>query len=170
MVLRLIQIDHAALAAALRLSACRSRILARAGLRLIELSTNRIISQLGFPALDAACTRELRSAARRPDEGQCGINVFGFFSRRFGLGEAARLYSTALEAAGASVRRIDIDARVVHEHFAHEGGPLDASPFENGVDLVVANPDVMDAIVAQLDASGVRRPRLACWFWEIGRA
>ena len=125
---------------------------------------------MAFPTLPSAMPRNRCRLAPAPTRSGDAVNVFGFFNGRFGLGEAARLHACALEAAGAEVRRIDLDTTVVHPRFIDAHQRLDSRPHEDGVDLVVANPDVWDAVALQLDSTGRRRPRLGCWFWELAEA
>lgn len=96
-----------------------------------------------------------------------GVNIFGFFSGQFGLGESARLYATALTASGTRVAVNDIDIDLPHskQEFSLLPGQLTGVPFS--VDLIVINPDYLAAVLPRLGDTDTRRYRIAVWFWEL---
>lgn len=97
-----------------------------------------------------------------------GVNVLGYLREAKGIGEAARLYATALRAAGVPVRTGALDAgfspSAGEEHASI--GDLERSR-EHPVDLVCLNPPELRRF---LDDGG-RLPgdgrRIGVWAWEV---
>ena len=97
-----------------------------------------------------------------------GVNVLGYLREAKGIGEAARLYATALRAAGVPVRTGALDAG-----FSPSAGEEHASIAElersraHPVDLVCLNPPELRRF---LDEGG-RLPgdgrRIGVWAWEV---
>ena len=97
-----------------------------------------------------------------------GVNVLGYLREAKGIGEAARLYATALRAAGVPVRTGALDAgfspSAGEEHVSV--GDLERSR-AHPVDLVCLNPPELRRF---LDEGG-RLPgdgrRIGVWAWEV---
>lgn len=96
-----------------------------------------------------------------------GVNIFGYFSGQFGLGESARLYAAALASCGTQVAVNDIDIGLPHanQEFRLLSGQVTGAPFP--VDLIVINPDYLAAVLPRLGDTDARRYRIAVWFWEL---
>src|SRR5918998_694043 len=97
-----------------------------------------------------------------------GVNVVGYLREAKGIGEAARLYATALRAAGVPVRTGALDAGgspgAGEEHASI--GELERSR-AHPMDLVCLNPPELRRF---LDEGG-RLPgdgrRIGVWAWEV---
>lgn len=127
-----------------------------------------------FPRLPV-CTHvgaETSSSAPRahPRTGDVGVRVFGYLSGEFGLGESARLYATALQAAGVPVQVFDLDLQLPHVHRPHAFENDSLGTVKRIVDLVVVNPDYLALVLPMLPAGRERGDvRIGCWFWELER-
>lgn len=98
-----------------------------------------------------------------------GVNVYGFFSRHFGLAESARLYARAFTASGLAVNCIDLPLDIPHAFNTFgEKEVVSSSPYST--DLIVANPDVLDQAMPFIGESSPSAYRMGCWFWELERA
>ncbi|MFT4197640.1 MAG: glycosyltransferase [Pseudoxanthomonas sp.] len=120
-------------------------------------------------ALRAACAPEEPAIAASAQFGpHAGVNVFAYARGQFGLGEAARLYTQALLAAGYPVGVHDIALDVPHGMDDRSlEGRLGGEP-RHAVNLVFANPDSLAAAIESIGASRFRgRYTIACWFWEL---
>jgi glycosyltransferase involved in cell wall biosynthesis len=99
-----------------------------------------------------------------------GVNVLGYLREAKGIGEAARLYASALAAAGVPVRTGAVDAgfspSAGQEHESVEGLSRSA---DHPVDLICLNAPELRRF---LDGGG-RLPgsghRIGVWAWEVDR-
>jgi glycosyltransferase involved in cell wall biosynthesis len=103
-------------------------------------------------------------SARRPwpsrrqgdDSGVPGVNVFGLLREQLGIGEAARLVITALEAGG--VPHVQV-------------GAGDSGEPRFGTDLVSMNPEQHWKLLRDTDAGlAARRRTIGFWWWELADA
>lgn len=99
--------------------------------------------------------------------GASGINVFGYMSGAFGLGESARLYAKAFAAAGIPVSVTSLDLGLPHEQEQFELPGCDSSIAPHPFDLVAVNPDYLRQALPMINRTGFGRYRIASWFWEL---
>jgi glycosyltransferase involved in cell wall biosynthesis len=129
--------------------------------------------QVAFPALPPALGHASVDAARSPKPrgpraGAVAVNVFGFLGGQFGLGESARLYASALQANGVPVTLHDLKLELPHAWQADPEDAFRTGPDEDGVDLIVVNPDDLGRALPLIAAAGgSRRHRIGLWFWEL---
>ncbi len=102
--------------------------------------------------------------------GASGVNVFGYLSGEFGLGESARLYSRSLMDANMPCSFFNIDLDLPHgmddDSFANLFG--DAAPYDSN--LIFVNPDFLQQAIANVGEEHFRgKCNIACWFWELPR-
>ena len=107
------------------------------------------------PAHIPAAPTKLTAPAPAP--GSFGVNVAGHLRGELGLGEAARLVVSALDAAGIPALPVDIGSassfRAEHPIVAADPGPL---PFP--VTIVCANPDSLWMLASAQRPGAVRGP------------
>jgi glycosyltransferase involved in cell wall biosynthesis len=106
---------------------------------------------------------------------EVSVNVTGFFGRTLGLGEAARGYVSALQAAGVPVTTTTVDvvlpADVKAPSVRDAYGRLDftdlAHAEEAAFNLVCVNADELPAFARELGEDFFRaRPSIGVWAWE----
>jgi glycosyltransferase involved in cell wall biosynthesis len=120
--------------------------------RLVEWAWEHGRSELG---LDAALLPPLPGGAAVTADRQIAVNVVGYLTETLGLGEAARLYVTALRAAAVPVStagapvQLPVEepheqalARYGRQRYEHRTLPYDA-PFN----LLCVNPDALPALL-----------------------
>jgi GT2 family glycosyltransferase len=103
------------------------------------------------------------AAEARPNE---QINVAGYFRAELGLGEAARLLLTALEASGAAYRAIPYAGTVSRQNHPFKSGRKSASTGD--INLICVNADQLPQFARQSGA--LFRPgrySIGVWFWEV---
>ncbi len=105
---------------------------------------------------------------RRGNPGGDPVTVLGLHSAVLGLGEAARIVSTALERTGRQVRRTDISRLVGH---AAEF-PVTEDPVLNaGVVVSQINPPELMWTLAMTGAEHLKgRRHIGYWSWELPEA
>lgn len=117
-----------------------------------------------FPILPLISERPSYDASCGEPHQLPGINMYGFFSRQFGLGESARLYARALREAGVGISIQDLDIPLPHarEQFLDlvEAG----EKAEHSIDWVGVNPDFFAETLSILNP---QHYRIASWFWEL---
>lgn len=95
-----------------------------------------------------------------------GVNVAGYLRTGIGVGEAARLYVVALEAAGVPVR-----TEVVDPHLPKpKRTPFDdrRPPIEYPYNLVCVNADHLPGFARQVGAQFFEdKVTIGCWAWEV---
>lgn len=99
-----------------------------------------------------------------------GVNVFGYLSGEFGLGESARLYSRSLLDANVPCSFFNIDLALPHgmkdDSFADMLG--DQAPHSSN--LIFVNPDFLQQAMQNAGEGHFKgRRNIACWFWELPR-
>jgi glycosyltransferase involved in cell wall biosynthesis len=98
------------------------------------------------------------------------VNVLGYLREAKGIGEAARLYATALRAAGVPVRTGALDAGFSpHAGEDHDALSRLRRSGEHPVDLICLNAPEL----ARLLEDGARLPgrrRIGVWAWEVDPA
>jgi glycosyltransferase involved in cell wall biosynthesis len=103
------------------------------------------------------------------DEGRSldGIDVLGFFTAEHGVGEAARVLTSTLQAAGVSVSAIDYtDTQSRREHLFHCDNVS-----RNKVLMMAVNADHLNEAHRRLDRKFFRkRYVIGQWFWELEEA
>jgi len=94
------------------------------------------------------------------------INVAGYFRAELGIGEAARLLLTALEASGIAHRAIPYGATVSRQEHPFENGPESAPTGD--INLICVNADQLPHF-ARENAALFRPGRysIGVWFWEV---
>jgi glycosyltransferase involved in cell wall biosynthesis len=115
-------------------------------------------------ALDPIPTQLLQCA----DDGNEGVNLYGYFSRWLGLGECARLYANAMLVSGYPVAIHDVDINIPHErkdntlasHLGRKRG------FTR--DIIFVNPDHWRGTRAGMprDVDSIHHVT-GFWFWEL---
>lgn len=100
---------------------------------------------------------------------QYGVNLVGFLSGAFGLGESARQYAKALIAAGVPVSLVDLDVPALphsRSDVTFEG--MYSNDFPHSITVICVNPDWWRRALDTLDSEALARTRkLALWFWEL---
>ncbi len=94
------------------------------------------------------------------------VEIAGYLSSAVGVGEAARLYTCALRAAGAEVqaRDVPLPGRDRVEMGLAEGpAPSVAIPFE----IICLNPEQMIPYLDQREAPREPRRTIGVWSWEV---
>ena len=97
-----------------------------------------------------------------------GVNVLGYLREAKGIGEAARLYAAALEAADVPVRTGAVDAG-----FTPQGGEQHGSIAElersraHEVDLICMNAPELERFLADGGKLPGRGYRVGVWAWEV---
>ena len=138
------------------------RLASRAGQRVgfQRFSSRPHVSSLSTPATAGVLQTRTRVAG--------GVNVFAYARGQFGLGESARLYTSAMLAEGYPVAVHDIALDIPHSmgdtslerHFDTD------MPYD--VNLIFVNPDCLDDAIASIGSERLRdRYTIACWFWEL---
>ena len=97
-----------------------------------------------------------------------GVNVLGYLREAKGIGEAARLYAAALEAAGVQVRTGAVDAGFTPrggEH--HESISALAHSRAHPVDIVCMNAPELARFLADGGRLPGRGYRIGVWAWEV---
>jgi glycosyltransferase involved in cell wall biosynthesis len=96
-----------------------------------------------------------------------GLNVAGYLHAELGIGEAARLLTRAIEAAGCAYTTAALPAphsRQQHPFEASE--PAAGTPFD--INLLCVNADTTSAFARHADPSFfVDRHTIGYWFWEV---
>lgn len=101
------------------------------------------------------------------------LNVYGYFSRWFGLGECARLYARVMLSAGWPVSLHDVDINVPHSRRDHTLSGHFERQVESACTLVFVNPDHWQEALRCIErAKGPgenesRRYVIGYWFWEL---
>ncbi|MBV9801462.1 MAG: glycosyltransferase [Solirubrobacterales bacterium] len=103
------------------------------------------------------------------------VNVIGFLRETLGLAEAARLYVTALQAAGVPVATSAIapelptrrsGGKTTRRYGTHPHQEL-RIPFEPAFNLACVNGDHLDALVREAGEEVLGgRPTIGQWYWE----
>ena len=96
-----------------------------------------------------------------------GIDVLGFFTAEHGVGEAARVLTSTLQAGGVSVSTIDYtDTQSRREHLFHC-----ENVSRNKVLMMAVNADHLNEAHRRLDQKFFRkRYVIGQWFWELEEA
>lgn len=134
--------------------------------------TRHCRSELRFPDLPvgtAVPSAYTVAPAAEPSNRGPGVNVYGFFSRHFGLAESARLYAQAFTASGLSVNCVDLPLEIPHALSPFGESEL-APSSPHSTDFIVANPDVLDSALQFIGEPRPNAYRMGCWFWELDRA
>jgi glycosyltransferase involved in cell wall biosynthesis len=125
------------------------------------------IAQPLLPDADAeALAATARPAFASPPELLQGLNVAGYLDAELGLGEAARLVTAAVEAAG-----IPHSTLAYHDTSSRRGHPLvlrggARAPFD--VNLVCVGPDRTPGFAREARPTFFAGRRTAAlWFWEL---
>jgi len=97
-----------------------------------------------------------------------GVNVVGYLMSEHGLGETARQFIEALEAAGVDVTPVPIPGGVSREEFPFEhpqmNGPVQP------VTLLCVNADMLPAVAESLDEPLLDKTvTIGQWWWETER-
>lgn len=99
-----------------------------------------------------------------------GVNLYGFLTAALGLGQGARLYARALEAAGIPTALLDardLIGRPVEEG-ALGGGICQAPRYD--VSVIHINPDMLPLLFHLRDRrEWDRRYLVGVWLWELPR-
>lgn len=97
------------------------------------------------------------------------VDVYGFMSGSLGIGQAARIYTRALSAAGVLVRTVDVTLRgdALVGTVPAASGHSEAAGAR--VNLVFVNPDHFHQLQPMLaDADGRKAGyTIVVWFWEL---
>jgi glycosyltransferase involved in cell wall biosynthesis/2-polyprenyl-3-methyl-5-hydroxy-6-metoxy-1,4-benzoquinol methylase len=98
-----------------------------------------------------------------------GLNIAGYFRAELGIGEAARLLVSAVEAAGIPYSTITTNtgalSRQAHEFGAHPEG---VAPYD--VNLVCVNADMTPRFARDMGPEFYEgRHTVGYWFWEVER-
>lgn len=108
---------------------------------------------------------------RNMGERPLGLNMVGFFSGDFGLGESARRYAAAFIERGLDVSLCNVEppdlphscTNTTLEQYYSESFPHDYT-------LVCINPDWWDRALSVIPAEAMREKHVAAfWYWELGR-
>ena len=101
-----------------------------------------------------------------PSRLQAGVNIAGYFRAELGIGEAARLLTSAVDAAGIPSSTLTYGATASRKAHAFEDRGNGRAPFDINIICVNADrtPDfIRDAGRAFLDG----RYNVGYWFWEL---
>ncbi len=94
-----------------------------------------------------------------------GVNMFGMFSLKNGLGNASRGYRDALLEAGIKVECFDISGVI------HEGARLDLfdpGALRHAINLICINPDAMALLLERFGSALFdHRLNVGFWVWEL---
>lgn len=111
----------------------------------------------------AAVNRADWETAETPEALAEGVTLFGLMDEPSGVGESARRYRSAIDAAG-----IPMEVHTLHSG-AEAGllpGGSDVSPY--GTSLFVFNADCAGFFLRQIGAGILKgRYNIACWSWEL---
>ena len=116
----------------------------------------------------ALAQEQSQAEGTSPREPLWGVNVAGFFTSELGLGEAARLLITGLDASG--VPTLPVQARLLppcgqKAEFTY-GSPHDA-PYP--INIVCVNGDLVAPFAREVGNSFFEgRHTIALWWWEVG--
>jgi hypothetical protein len=142
------------------------------GLRLIEWAWEHGRSEL---RLDAALLPPTPASVVVTTGRQIAVNVVGYLTESLGLGEAARLYVTALKAAGVPVStagaRVQLPVEEPQEQaLARYGRQLyehRTLPYDPPFNLVCVNPDQLPALLEEQHGRFARGSyTIGQWGWE----
>ncbi len=125
------------------------------------------------PQPEAPAARPSLPRGARPD---ISVNVTGLFTGTLGLGEAARGYVRALEAAAIPVSTSTVDVRqfvklsgTAHEGYASvEYAGLDGAA-SRGFNLICINADELPSLAKSAADDLFERPAIGVWAWETDR-
>lgn len=144
-------------------------------MRLAELLKSRSTAHIRFPRT-AAWGRAALSVQvglnefPHTEQGEGGLDIYGFIRGQFGLGESVRLYSRALLSVGYDAALHDVDLGLPHGWNDHS---LDAFIRENSVhrvSIVFINPDFFESALEKIGRERlVGKYIIGCWFWELER-
>lgn len=112
-----------------------------------------------------------RPGEHRPDQGRrldpWGVNVAGYLRSELGVGEAARMAITALQAAGVPVQPVH-GAFVPRSRQAHEYAAEGTASARFSVNLVCINADMLPSFAEEAGPGFFEhRHTIGMWFWEI---
>ncbi len=97
-----------------------------------------------------------------------GVNIVGYLTAQFGLGESARAYASALRSQGVAVSLFDVDLGIPHERKQSSSDSLIEQQLPFPVTLLFVNPDYLGKALAQvLPVAPQRGMLIGCWFWEL---
>lgn len=98
-----------------------------------------------------------------------GINLVGFLTGAFGLGESARQYAKALKAARIPVALIDLDVPgLPHARTDTTFAGQYSSNLVYSTTIICVNPDWWERALRTLDPAELARTEIhALWFWEL---
>lgn len=124
----------------------------------------------------AAASLHLRDRASYPKGESLSVplDVYGYFSRWFGLGECARLYARVMLAAGWPVSLHDVDINVPHSRRDHTFSSHFERHVQSECTLVFVNPDhwqealrCIERAKGTRESDGSGRYVIGYWFWEL---
>lgn len=96
-----------------------------------------------------------------------GVNVAGYLRSELGVGEAARMAITALQAAGVPVLPVH-GAFVPRSRQAHDYAASDTDSARFPVNLVCVNADMLPSFVEEAGSTFFAdRHTIGMWFWEV---
>ena len=97
-----------------------------------------------------------------------GVNIAGYLTAQFGLGESAWAYANALRSQGVAVSLFDLDIGIPHDRNVNSGyGKIDQELLFPTT-LLFVNPDYLDkALAAMPIGRSAHHHLIACWFWEL---
>lgn len=125
-------------------------------------------AQCGLRPAELPATDEPEPEAVGPttDDLAWGVNVAGFFRSELGLGEAARLLVSGLDAA--SIPALPVQGQLVppcRQEAEFTFGAPDASPYP--INIICMNGDAIDPFRREAPGFFEKRHTIALWWWEL---
>jgi glycosyltransferase involved in cell wall biosynthesis/SAM-dependent methyltransferase len=127
------------------------------------------------PAPASAHAPRAERAAGRPDSDEeldsgadpWGVNVAGYLRSELGVGEAARMAISALDAAGVPVLPVH-GSFVPRSRQAHDYSHVDTAAAGFPVNLICVNADMLPSFAEQAGPEFFEdRYTIGMWFWEV---